>query len=101
MGAPYGQLIAELKNDHNWREIVFKIAESNPRVVLNAVRNIGNVGKTETQATIVRSQIEYSVLINACKAMMLRNEKIEAIKAWRFATDAGLKEAKDAVEALV
>jgi len=98
MGAPYGQLIAELKNDHNWREIVFKIAESNPRVVLNAVRNIG---KTETYTTVVRSQIEYATLITACKAMMLRNEKIEAIKAWRIATGTGLIEAKDAVEALV
>jgi hypothetical protein len=40
-------------------------------------------------------------LVDECRELLKSNKKVQAIKLWRGATGAGLKEAKAAVEALI
>ena len=72
------------KKNVDWHGLITEIAIANPSAVTAAYARL-NPGPT---------------LEARCKALMLANEKIKAIKLWREETGAGLADAKAAVEAL-
>jgi ribosomal protein L7/L12 len=82
----------EILSDSNidYRSLIYKIASTHPSAIVHVVDVPAK--KKEFDA---RTRLE-----NDCRALMDQGAKIEAIKFWRAATGVGLKEAKDAVEAL-
>ena len=77
------QVLADTKTD--FRALAYEMAKANPKAVAKAAErlDIGFGWQKE------------------CASLMAENLKIQAIKRCRELTGMGLKEAKDAVEALV
>lgn len=86
MKNPYARVIEELQKNQNWRGIVFSVARFAPSAILRAIAEEAKQNEPEW--------------VKQCRNLVRAGQKIEAIKIWRAQTDAGLKEAKDAVEAL-
>jgi len=76
----YAQAIEILSTDQNWKQVVIEIAKKHPKIVVDSATS--NSWKVEGKK--IRDELS----------------KIEAIKYCRNATGFGLKEAKEAVEAL-
>jgi ribosomal protein L7/L12 len=86
MKNPYAKVIAELQKDQDWRTIVFSIAQFAPSAVLKAIKDIGTKDEPAWK--------------KECRDLVKAGERLMAIKLWREKENIGLKEAKDAVEAL-
>ena len=82
----YAQAIQVLANDKtDFRALVYEIAKENPEAVRKAAERLNpSFGWQKT-----------------CASLMASDLKVAAIKHCREATGLGLKDAKDAVEALV
>lgn len=65
------------------RGVLFRIAARHPKVIVDACESADAKNLRET-----------------CKSLMQSGQMVQAVKLWRNYTGAGLKEAKDAVEAL-
>jgi ribosomal protein L7/L12 len=88
MSKIYAAAITELqKEQFTANEVLFEIARKNPGAYVSAVNRL-------------RDRDAYKDWKQKCTDLMRINSKIEAIKVCRAATGMGLKEAKDAVEAL-
>jgi len=77
------QVLADTKTD--FRALAYEVAKSNPKAVAKAAQ---------------RLELGFGWQ-KECASLMASNLKIQAIKRCRELTGMGLKEAKDAVEALV
>lgn len=88
MSKIYAAAITELeKAEFSNNEVIFEIARKTPGAYVAAVKRL-------------RDRAAYKDWKQKCIDLMRAGQKIEAIKACRAATGMGLKEAKDAVEAL-
>lgn len=84
----YPRAIEELSKiaDTDAKAILFRIAQKRPKAIVDAC------------APALEKEPEW---VNECRSLMRVERKIDAIKLWRHHAGIGLKEAKDAVEALV
>ncbi|CAB4192179.1 hypothetical protein UFOVP1244_6 [uncultured Caudovirales phage] len=76
------------KCDLDYRQIVYRIAWSNPKVLVNAI---------EGSIPPIR---ESRKLEDEVVSLLQIGKKINAVKLWRDHTGDGLKESKDAVESI-
>lgn len=88
MSKIYAAALTELeKCEFPATEILFEIARKNPSAYVSAVKRL-------------RDKTELNGWKRDCADLMRSGNKIDAIKLCRVITGMGLKEAKDAVEAL-
>lgn len=78
------------RSDVDYRYLVYKIAITRPSALVYIIDG----------EPIRRKKNEEEELKTKCLSLLRAGKKIEAIKEWRYATNIGLREAKDAVEAL-
>jgi ribosomal protein L7/L12 len=79
----YAEAVELCSQEQDWKDIVIKIAKQHPGVVVKAITGVNNGWKIEAK-----------------RLYFVAEDKIAAIKYCRAETGMGLKEAKDAVEAL-
>jgi ribosomal protein L7/L12 len=77
----YAEAVEMCSEEQNWKKVVIDIAKKHPKCVVEAIA--GSTWKVEAR-----------------KLYLEQGEKIKAIKHCRAMTGMGLKEAKEAVEAL-
>ncbi len=80
----YPRAIEILSSVDDARAVLFRIAAKHPKAVVDAC-----------------APLRAAPPVTDCLQLMLAGQKIPAIKLWRSVTGDGLKEAKDACEALL
>lgn len=87
----YQRVIDVITHDEFYRDakaILLQIAKTNPQIVVDAADTINGCGK-------------YNGMSKTVIDCLYAGQKIQAIKQHRIDTGLGLKEAKDAVEAVI
>jgi ribosomal protein L7/L12 len=79
----YAEVIELCSKEQDWKDIVIKIAKHHPGVVFKAITGVNDDWKKKARTLY-----------------LTEGKKVEAIKYCRNETGMGLKEAKEAVEAL-
>ena len=83
----YAEAIASLESQNlDFRRIVFEIAKRNPKALVDALKRINPVVEPKW--------------VQECRDLIKADQFIAAIKHYRTMSGAGLKEAKDACDAL-